>query len=454
MKLGLKRLLPLHLRLTFLTGLLVIPQMQLAAQVSAADSARWGVPARTFIELIQKADFAGAAALTSPAVPTGTFSATRLQDLWRAVGVQAGALRSYRIGQIRSQDSLHFVDFAATFERAGMVMRVVLDNGAKVAGFGFLPAPTAGAASALPPYADTSRVTERQVSFGKPDWKVEGTLTLPRSATRAPVLVLVHGSGPNDRDETLGPNKPFRDIAFGLAARGVAVFRYDKRTMVHGARITSPSITLEDEVLDDALLAVAEMRRQPGVDSNRVFVLGHSLGGFLTPEISKRDGRLAGIVLAAAPARPFADVLASQLSYIDSLARASGDSIPASLQRARLQLDTLRTSRMPDSVIVIGVPASYWYSLDRLDPRRVVREQRSRVLVLQGGRDYQSTMEDFRLWQAAFTGTGMATFKAYPNLNHLFIAGSGRATPREYQLLRGFVAPEVIADIATWMGVR
>jgi alpha-beta hydrolase superfamily lysophospholipase len=434
--------------------LLVVPQA-VPAQITAADSTRWGVPARNFIELIQKADFAGAAALTSPLLPAGTFSATRLQELWRAVNVQAGVLRTYRVGQIRSQgDSLHFVDFEATFERAGMVMRVVLDRSAKVAGFGFLQPGGAGAAPALPPYADTTRSRETTVSFGKPDWRLEGTLTLPRSFERPPVLILVHGSGPNDRDETLGPNKPFRDLALGLAARGIAVFRYDKRTLTHRAKFTSPTITLEDEVIDDALLAAAEMRRQPGVDSNRVYMLGHSLGGFLVPEISRRDGRLAGIILAAAPARPFADVLASQLAYLDSLARAAGDSIPTALGRARVQLDSLRNRGLADTVVVVGVPASYWYSLDRIDARRAVREQRSRVLLLQGGRDYQSTMEDFRLWQTAFTGSGMATFKSYPNLNHLFIAGSGRATPREYQLLRGFVAPEVIADIAAWMGVR
>src|SRR5213596_1729423 len=99
-------------------------------------------------------------------------------------------------------------------------------------------------------------------------------------------VLLVHGTGPNDRDETIGPNKPFRDLAGGLASRGIAVLRYDKRTKAYSAEYAKKgSISIREEVIDDALAAIAFLRSQPRIDKERIFVIGHSLGAILVPEI-------------------------------------------------------------------------------------------------------------------------------------------------------------------------
>ncbi len=90
---------------------------------------------------------------------------------------------------------------------------------------------------APPDYAVAGAYTEREVTVGSGEWALPGTLTMPAGPGRFPAVVLVHGSGPNDRDETFGPNKTFKDLALGLASRGVAVLRYDKRTKVYGAKI-------------------------------------------------------------------------------------------------------------------------------------------------------------------------------------------------------------------------
>jgi pimeloyl-ACP methyl ester carboxylesterase len=421
-----------------------------AAQAARGDSARFAAPATGFINAVKGADFAAAAAMASPAAPAGAFTAKSIEDLWRTLNTQVGALQSFRFMAVQTLDAAHAVDFDAAFDRARLTMRVVLDDSAKVRGFGFLPA-AAPTSTPPPAYADTSVFAEDTLTFGAEGWKLTATLSLPKGSARVPVVILVHGSGPNDRDETIGPNKPFRDIAMGLASKGIAVLRYDKRTFLHSSRMTSVPVTLDNEVIDDALLAIAEMRRHPRIDSSRVYIFGHSLGGMLAPEISSRDGRLAGIILGAAPARPFAIVLSEQLAYLDTLARASGDTANATLRTARAKMDTLRSGRLHDTVSVLGVPASYWYSLDSLNAVQVVKEQRSRVLVLQGGRDYQVTMEDYRMWQAALTGTGKGTFHAYPTLNHIFLEGRGRATPSEYQLMSGSVSAELVRHIAEWI---
>src|SRR5262249_57372826 len=121
-----------------------------------------------------------------------------------------------------------------------------------------------------------------------------------------PGVGLAHGSGPNDRDETIAQNKPFKDLALGLASRGIAVLRYDKRTKVYPAKMAGlAGLTVKDEVVDDAIAAASMLRSQPRIDPARVFVLGHSLGGMLVPRIAAADAKLAGvIVMAGGPPAP------------------------------------------------------------------------------------------------------------------------------------------------------
>jgi uncharacterized protein len=136
-----------------------------------------------------------------------------------------------------------------------------------------------------------------------------GPFALP--ATRAspaagsppfPAALLVGGSGPNDRDETMANAKPFRDLANGLADRGIATLRYDKRPFVHPELWRDPAnATIENEVLTGAVAALELLRQRPEVDERRLFVVGHSLGALFTPEIAQRGGGVAGLVLLAAP---------------------------------------------------------------------------------------------------------------------------------------------------------
>jgi dienelactone hydrolase len=337
------------------------------------------------------------------------------------------------------------VELIAGFASQPMGVRVTLTPHLKVAGFYIHPLETAYQA---PIYVDTSRFTERDVQVGKEPWLLPGTISLPQGAGPFPVVVLVHGSGPNDRDETIGGNRPFRDLAWGLASRGIAVVRYDKRTRVYGARMQSRFVTLDAEVIDDALAALHLARSTAAIDSTRVFLLGHSLGAMLAPTIAARDGHLAGVILLAGPARRFADVLRDQIRYIDSL---SGGADPGTKQILE-QLPALEAHALPPDSVVLGVPAAYWYQLDTLRVTDRARTLKTRMLVLQGGRDYQSTMADFALWQEALAGRSNATLKAYPDLNHLFVTGTGKATPREYQGPGGHVAPAVIDDLVRWIG--
>ena len=152
-----------------------------------------------------------------------------------------------------------------------------------------------------PAYVNQDLFTEREVQIGEGEWVLPGTLSIPVGDGPFAAVLLVHGSGPNDRDEAIGPNKPFRDLAWGLASQGIVVLRYDKRTKVYPEKMSDllNTLTVKEEVIDDVLEAVSLLRSIPEVDSQRIVVLGHSMGGYLLPRIGAADRGIAGLVVLA-----------------------------------------------------------------------------------------------------------------------------------------------------------
>jgi dienelactone hydrolase len=264
-------------------------------------------------------------------------------------------------------------------------------------------------------------------------------------------VVLLHGSGPHDRDETIGPNKPLRDLAWGLASQGVAVLRYEKRTREHGHR-WKPTMTFREETVDDALAAVALLRQRPEVDGRRVFVLGHSLGALAAPEVGRRDPALAGLIVMAGNTRPLEDLVLEQITYIRSLTPSEDDK--EELEKLRKQVARVKdrglTAETPASELPLKAPAAYWLALRDYDPAATAARLKVPMLVLQGERDYQVTMADFDGWKKALAGRSNVRLKSYPKLNHLFMEGEGKAKPEEYQKA-GHVSREVVDDVAAWV---
>ncbi|MBL8241011.1 MAG: prolyl oligopeptidase family serine peptidase [Bryobacterales bacterium] len=249
-------------------------------------------------------------------------------------------------------------------------------------------------------------------------YQLPARLTLPPGPGPFPAVVLVHGSGPHDMDETIGPNKPLRDIAEGLAARGIASLRYTKRTRQY----KPANITLNEETIQDAVSAASLLRSTAKIDPARVFIAGHSLGAYAAPRIGQADPKLAGLILLAGNTRPITVLIDEQIKYLGGT--------PAQAEQMKRSL-----------------PAAYLEEL-AADPVPVAAALAMPMFILQGERDYQVTMEDFKRWQA-LKGTRV-TLKSYPNLNHLFQPGEGKSKPAEYAVATPFAAP-VLDDIAAWI---
>jgi len=397
---------------------------------------------------LAKHDFAGVEKLFAPAVASALPEA-KLTALWADLTTRAGEFKGCDPAQVRSQKPVGVI-VPCHFAKGPLDFVIALDDSLQVIGLHLRPHADERPWSP-PPYAAKDAVT-RDVMVGD----LPGTLTLPAGTGPFPVIVLIQGSGPNDRDETLGPNKVFADLAAGLAAKGVATLRYDKRTNVHPETMPK-DFTIDDEVTKDAVAAVAMMARTPGVDGKRIYLLGHSLGGYIAPRIAQRAKGLAGIILLAGSTLPLGDKIVDQVTYIANLdGTVSADEqkeIDGFKAAAKAIAELQKGGEAKPGEAYLGAPASYWKDLGSYNPTATAAKLTLPILVLQGERDYQVTKADYAGWQKALGRKKTAKLVLYPKLTHLFIAGEGPSSPAEYEK-PGHVDAQVIADIASWVTAK
>ena len=415
---------------------------------------------RAFIDAVSRGDNAAAQALEDEAMLAAA-PAAKLGELWQAIVTQYGAFQSIGRVEASEQPPYTIVSVETVFANATVPIQVTVTSGGQVGGL-YLSAPQSGSspgASESPAaYVDPAAFTESAVTVGSAPWALPGTLSMPTGPGPFPAVVLVAGSGPSDRDETFGPNKPLRDIAWGLASAGIAVLRYDKRTLTYSAPMAAQleTLTVREETIDDAVAAIDLLRSTPTIDPGRVFVVGHSLGGYLAPRIAAGvPGRLRGIAMVAAPStRSQPQIILAQETYLLSL---QGSPTPSGEQRLadlRAQVELAESPSLspttPASALPLGVPAAYWLDLRAYDQLATAAGLQMPMLLVQGGRDYQVPPGELDGWRGALEGRSDVTFKEYPELDHLLLAGSGPSTPDEYGV-PGHVAPQLVSDLAAWI---
>ena len=399
-------------------------------------------PARRVLAQLVAHDYAAVHARFSPTLLKAVPQPEKLGQIWQQFAGHLGAFVRVEKADVGRSGEFQVTQFACVFEKGALNVRLAFDTAGLVAGLFF---PPVAVPWSMPPYATADRFDERELTVGKAAFPLKAKLTVPRGPGPFPAVVLVHGSGSSDEDESVGPQKPFRDLAVGLSSRGVVVLRYQKRTFAHPSAFAG-RFTVREETTDDAGTAIAVLGKEPKVDPKRIFVLGHSLGGMLAPRLAVAHPRLAGVAILAGTTRPLEDVVLEQM-------KARGT--PADIAAAEASQRRIRDPQLTDADLVefLGqkVPAGYFLDLRGYQPAQVAAKLEMPILVLQGGRDIQVRTIDYEGWHHALSTRPRAQLKLYPTLTHLFSEGDG--TLADYQR-PAHVAATVIEDLAAFFTKR
>lgn len=294
------------------------------------------------------------------------------------------------------------------------------------------------------------------------NYPLKGLLTLPdRAEGRVPAVVLVHGSGASNRDERVGRLTPFWDLAEGLAARGIAAVRYDKRSFSHGwkmLRDRSGPLTVREETIEDALRATELLRRDARIDGEKVFLLGHSMGAMLAPRMDAEGGHYRGLILMAGTLRRLEEVLVAQTEELAASIRGPIGRL-AGKQAAKLRRSFAGLYERSDEEAVRkkmggGTTLYYFKEMGEHPAADYLLALNKPVFILQGGKDAQVKADvDFAAYQTLLKGRENVRFALYEQLNHAFVParyGTIAKLRQEYGVEQ-HIGREVLDDLAQWI---
>jgi len=250
--------------------------------------------------------------------------------------------------------------------------------------------------------------------FGTPNYPLQGMLEIPISK-KAPCVFIIPGSGRTDCDGTTGENQFFKSLACKLHSQGISTFRFSKRSFVY--HTIYPDDVRED-IIDDVLLAIKILKDVHKME--QIFLLGHSLGGTVSPLIAKeviaKEGNIKGVILlGASPRSPYA-LFMDQIKYLEQNGYGN---------YARAQRRALKDLR--DGKMFLNYPASFWRSWTKCAKKMIPTIRRGGnipYLIIAGGQDHLVTKIDFQILQAGLQSSPHVRFKWFSDLNHIFSSGS------------------------------
>jgi len=311
----------------------------------------------------------------------------------------------------------------------------------------------------------TAVCQEEQISFQSESLILNGTLSIPENGTSPyPLAILVHGSGPNDRNQTitlsdgnslcLYPNlfnqmiRNFKDIADYLSENGIAVLRYDKRTFTHGQTLNVPEILVSDFVIDIES-AINYSKSRTDIDESNIFLIGHSQGSSLIPLAAINSTEIKGLISLAGPTTPIDSLLPEQIRHIfEECANdpATGENIANQFYE---QFGQIRNGTFPlNQQVVLTIPGnpnpipqgygSFWENWIQIsdDVLSNYSESNIKTLVVQGDNDLNVPVTD----AYEFETLPDTEVKIYEGINHFLTSNSNNN-----------VSTEILTDITEWI---
>ena len=327
--------------------------------------------------------------------------------------------------------------FYSEFEKMKLDIKITFNEENKIIGFFFVPHKEFKKENSL----------GKELNIKSNNIVLKGTVLIPEKDSLKKLVIFVHGSGPNDRDETIFENKPFKDVAESLYKRGIASYRFDKKTFSNPESFNDNS-TIDEEVTIDVINIINYFKNDNQFSNYEIIILGHSLGAYLTPRIINKSNKVSKAIMLAGNARSLDKLIIEQYNYLYELNPT--EDLKSELGKLKNQISFLHSKKFNFNTskenLPLNLSANYWQSILDYNPLKEVKKVKIPMLLLQGERDYQVTMKDFELWKKSLDNNKKATFISYSKLNHLFITGDKKSQPKEY-MIKGTVDEMAINDI-------
>lgn len=402
-----------------------------------------------FVDALTRNNFTEAESYYSPAIAEA-LQVGKLEVVWQGILRNTGEFEVVVEKKTEEREDFTSVVTTLKFENIYMDIAMAVDENDQLSGLYFRPSEYTGDLEVEPNYVDINKLVEEEVEFDCNGFKMFGSLVIPADQRSFPIVIMATGSGPNNRDEKVGANKPFKNIAYGLANLGVATLRYDKRTLTYPNILTKiPDFNIDHEYTEEIAAAIKFVSAK--YEGRKIYYLGHSMGAFMAPRVLKENPELSAAIMLAANARPLEDLVLEQTEYImietDAMNQLELALVKKSVQDVK-KLKKLKTK--VEEPMLLGLSKKYWLSLNKYKLINEAKALTKPILVLQGERDYQVTTEDYGIWMENFGKTPNWSFYLYPDLNHLFMSGTGKSLPKEY-MKPNFVSEQVINDISRFV---
>ncbi len=428
------------------------------------------------MELFWEADYEAFYEMFDAAM-AGAMDVSALETIQAEVEGKAGEFLSQTSVEGQVYEQYFIVGVFAEYSLADVVFQLTFDDEKKIAGF-FYNVVEKEVVEGSDETETTEEVAEAEelvvtdafeevattVDAGV-DMPLDAILTLPKGVEYPPVVILVHGSGASDKNEEVYGNVPFQDIAHGLAELGIATLRYDKRVFAYPTEYSAMGyeVTLREETIDDANAAIQLMRNDGRVNEEEIYVLGHSLGGMLTPVIAAENEDVAGIISMGGSLRPVYDIIYDQnmmskeILYAAELDDATKATYDTAFAQVETDIQAIREGNydVEEEALLLGLPVKYVDSAKTYAGTEYIDEVEVPILVLHGENDIQVSVEaDYASWEEALAGRENVTFHLYEGLNHLMMPSDGTTTiftiVEEYSI-KSEVDGKVIEDIAAFI---
>ncbi len=383
------------------------------------------------------------------------FPPNKVKQFWSQILTQYNNPLNFGNPKVNVISGYRAVYIPVFFESITLEARVVFNDENLVAGFFMVPLNNKELYQ-KPEYADSTKFSEDNYTFGSDYWKLAGTLSVPNDVENPPLVILVHGSGSHDRDETIGPNKPFKDIAWGLASNGIAVLRYDKRNFMHPQKFREnlDTLTMYHESAEDAILAAKSLKNTEEFKNSDIYLLGHSQGGFVIPDINSKTELFDGYISVAGLASDFRETLKRQYLYLfnlDNNVDAAEKQTYNDLLTKIARLDSIDTKEYTNELLPLDLTQTYWEYILNNNIETQIKDIQKPILVINGGKDYQVVELDFQVWKENLKNNDKAEFIWYDNLNHLLMqTQSEKPGPGDYYKPDN-IDEQVIMDITNWI---